>query len=319
MFFKRISTTTAYAQRFFPLFLFLSLPLSPSLLPFTSSTRIVFAAKPVCKRYCALISLESWQPASNMCHIVILPHSLTLAALSFHICQNEIRVSFCQPLLSHSPAPPLSRSFTHSSAAAAAAAHNSINCPKLTVRQPFIYLSNPLCRRSLALSLSLPLSSSLLSYFIPLLLLLLVQRIRFMYRRLFRIPKYLSAQLTISHFSQCILAAVSSPPPATLSPPLALLTSLCSLSSSSAALIFEWQLQSLFCISYLSSLSHSHSHSHSLSSHESLPGCVCVCVRVYSATTVAWPAVSDSLHSRSQRPPTHTRVVPLSRPRPHGQ
>lgn len=135
--------------------LLLSLPLSPSLLPFTSFTRIVFAAKPVCKRYCALISLESWQPASNMCHIVILPHSLTLAELSFHICQNEIRVSFCQPLLSHSPATPLSRSFTHSSAAAAAAAaHNSINCPKLTVRQPFIYLSNPLCRRSLALSLS---------------------------------------------------------------------------------------------------------------------------------------------------------------------
>lgn len=108
------------------------------------------------------------------------PHSLTLAELSFHICQNEIRVSFCQPLLSHSPAPPLSRSFTHPTAAAAAAAHNSINCPKLTVRQPFIYLSNPLCRRSLALSLSPSLSSLLLSYFIPLLLLLLLQRIRFM-------------------------------------------------------------------------------------------------------------------------------------------
>lgn len=104
-----------------------------------------------------------------MCHIVVPPAPLQ------HICQNEILLSafasqFPLPLTS----PPLSLS-------ALLSAHNSINCPKLTVRQPFIYLSNPLCRRSLLLLLLL-----LLLCFIPLLLL---QSIRFMERRLFRIPQ----------------------------------------------------------------------------------------------------------------------------------
>lgn len=113
-------------------------------------TRIAFAAKLVCKRYCALISLElatCLKHVSYSCTTLPLPLTIPLQ----HICQNEILLSAFAP---HSPLP-LALTVLMLSA------HNSINCPKLTVRQPFIYLSNPLCRHS-------PLLLLLLLCFIPL-------------------------------------------------------------------------------------------------------------------------------------------------------
>lgn len=121
----------------------LFLPLSLSSYAFRSPkckrirlTRIAFAAKLVCKRYCALISVELATCLKHVSYSCTTPSPPTIPLQ--HICQNEILLSAFAP---HSPLP-LALTVLMLSA------HNSINCPKLTVRQPFIYLSNPLCRHS---------------------------------------------------------------------------------------------------------------------------------------------------------------------------
>lgn len=239
-----------------------------------------------------------------MCHIVVPPAPLQ------HICQNEILLSafasqFPLPLTS----PPLSLS-------ALLSAHNSINCPKLTVRQPFIYLSNPLCRRSLLLLLLL-----LLLCFIPLLLLQ-----SFMERRLFRIPQI--PFLPINHFTfLTVHTSCNRPLSLSLSQSLSYSpSSTCSLSMCISLHRFVRCRRHPVRRSFLSdsckvcfafhicafSLSHSLSplltHSTLLTNHcLTVLVCVCVCACVSTQQQLSLDRLSAT-HSTLSIPPT--RVVP---------